>query len=297
MKKSTLILVLVVFSTATSFGGEKRQSTAEVLTNSQRQSLFLVTLNNHFARPSVGAFLLENKPQDDSGQKSVSKAALLSLAIPGAGEFYGGSFLKGAAFLALEVAALYGHFHFQSRGNDLEDRFEADANSFWNEDSYWDWLSVISGIDRTEEQALRDYERQTFSHFLPENKNQQYYENIGKYDQFVVGWQDFRGNFLGNDVSRLTVEDYRSGFYNGEDLTTISAQRNAYVDLRRDSNDNFKRATTMVTVVLLNHVVSALDAGLSVKRHNQRIAQAKVEIHGIMYDDKLVPALALGVTW
>lgn len=297
MGRLSLIIIWVAFNTAATFGGEKTESAAESLARSDRHGLFLATLDQHFAGFSQGAFQLQSNSGNASKQKSVSKAALLSLAIPGTGEFYGGSLLKGVAFLAVEVGALYGNFHFRNRGNDLEDQFQADANSLWNEDAYWDWLSVIGGVDRGDQQALRNFERQTFSHFLPENKNQQYYENIGKYDQFVIGWEDFRNDLPGDDVSQFAFEDYQSGFYMGEDLTTISGQRNAYVELRRDSNDNFKKATTMVTVVLLNHVASALDAGLTVKRHNQKILQAKVGIQGVRHNDELIAALALGVSW
>lgn len=228
------------------------------------------------------------------GRKSVGKAVLFSAAIPGTGQFYSGSHLKGIAFLVIEVAALSGYFHFQGRGDDLESRFEADANQLWNEDAYWNWMSQISEISRADMDALRDFERANFSHFLPENKNQQYYENIGKYNQFILGWQDFREGIL--DTSTFTFAHYQSGRYAGQDLLTISAQRNAYTELRKDANDNFKRATTLATITFFNHVLSALDAGLTTRRINNKV-QASLRIRGSLYQNQIVPVIRMGVAW
>ncbi len=69
-----------------------------------------------------------------------------------------------------------------------------------------------------------------------------------------------------------------------------------YVNIRKDSNDNFKRVTTLATVTLFNHLISAIDAGFTTRRFNRRIG-AKVNVHGMLYQNKIVPAINLGVTW
>lgn len=295
----TILFAVCIASIAVAGDAQHEEKSVEsILFSNSSRAEFRLTLDQYMAREAEKPFVLEDDNMPADGQKSVGKAVLFSAVVPGSGQAYGGSFLKAAAFFVVEVATISGYVHFQNRGNDLENRFEADANSLWNEDEYWDWISVISSIDRQNMSALREYEHQTFSHFLPEDKSQQYYENIGKYDQFVVGWQDFRNQFLGNDVSNLTIEDYQSGAYNGEDLTTISEQRNAYVDLRRQSNDNFKRATNMATLTLLNHVLSAIDAGLTVKRGNQRVLETRIRLEGRNYFDReIVPTVNLGVIW
>ncbi|MFQ5677264.1 MAG: hypothetical protein ACE5G1_15330, partial [bacterium] len=235
-----------------------------------------------------------NSSTGNPGQKSVGKAVLFSIAVPGAGQFYSGSPLKGIAFLVIEVAALSGYFHFQGRGNDIESSFEADADQLWNEDAYWNWMSQISQIPRSEMDALREFEHANFSHFLPENKNQQYYENIGKYNQFIMGWQDFREEIL--DTSTFTFAHYQSGRFAGQDLLTISAQRNAYTELRKDANDNFKKATNLATITFFNHVLSALDAGLTTRRFNRKV-QASLRIRGSLYRNQIVPVLKMGIAW
>jgi len=297
MKKLFVIfLATCLISTSHLSAGDAKRSPQEILFHNTSRAEFRLALDNHLEEVSAERFemnAVENMP--GNRHKSVGKAVLFSAVVPGSGQAYGGSWLKGAIFFAVEVGTIAGYVHFDNRGNELEDRYEMDADQLWNEDAYWDWISVVSGINRQSMQALRDYEHETFSHFLPEERNQQYYENIGKYNQFVVGWEDFR-NTLG-DVSDLTFDDYLDGSYSGQDLTTISSQRNAYVRLRRESNDNFNRATNMVTITLLNHVLSAIDAGLTIKRGNEKLLETQIRLDGRYYNHDIIPTVNLGVTW
>lgn len=294
-----LILGLTILGFATeTFSSEKQRTAREILTQPSSGGNFSFELHKFFQ-----ARKQEASKEKLNSQKSIGKAVLFSAALPGSGQIYSGSYIKGIAFLVVEVAALTGHFHFQSRGNNLESQFEADANQLWSETAYWNWMSEVSSIDRsnfgTDQEwidALRNYERGRFSHFLPERKNQQYYENIGKYNQFIIGWQDFREGILPAEGGTFTLDDYDNGRLNNKDLLTISPQRNAYTELRKDSNDNFKRATTLVTVALFNHLISAVDAGLTTKKLNQRI-QASFNIRGMIYETEIVPVLKLGIAW
>jgi hypothetical protein len=207
-------------------------------------------------------------------KKSVAKAVLLSAVLPGAGQFYHGSLWKGVVFLGIEAAALYSYFHFDGRGNDKEAEFEAYADQSWVEADYWDWLSDRSGIDLGDDEALRAYEHATFSHSLPRIKNQQYYENIGKYNQFNIGWEDA---IMGG--------------------ARDSEKRETYTFMRKDANDDFKKATNMLTIVLFNHTVSAFEAGLTTRKHNNRGLQARIRMHGLIHGAQVVPVLNLGVAW
>jgi len=296
--KNLLFLITVLFCVGLSYSlirADDRSSPKEKLTSTWRKIDFQLALEKSFETRKQNSGSVSKMSQ--KGTKSVAKALLFSAAIPGSGQIYNGSYLKSIAFLVIEASAVYGHFYFQDRGNDLEAGYKADADRLWNEDAYWSWISGISGIDATNRDALGEYERNTFSHFLPEDINQQYYENIGKYDQFVVGWKDFRNDILNDDLANLSLEDYKSGFYDGLDLTTISSNRNGYVELRKDSNDNFKRATNFTTLVLFNHVISALDAALTTKRYNKRIISASLRMKNMKYGNEIIPALALGVIW
>lgn len=222
--------------------------------------------------------------QTNIKKKSVPKAALFSAIVPGSGEVYAGSYLKGAAFLVIEAAALFGNIHYNNKGNDLQTAFRAYADGNWVENDYWNWMSQVSGIERSDMDGLRAYERQTFSHFLPERKNQQYYENIGKYNQFVAGWVD------------VTYQTYSLDLYKSSKKPD-SPLREDYTLQRKDANDNFQRATNLATVIVFNHIVSMFDAGWTTKKFNRTHFQSQLRIQGLMYDNRIVPALKLGVSW
>ena len=83
------------------------------------------------------------------------------------------------------------------------------------------------------------------------SEKQQYYELLGKYDQFVAGWSDLKdpnGNFI-NSVSQIdSVENFASEL------------RLDYEVRRDDSNKLLKRASNVAGVIMLNHIFSAIDA-------------------------------------
>lgn len=236
---------------------------------------FRAELNTYFEARSQNQPLgsASAKSLDGEGQKSIAKSVLFSLAIPGTGEFYAGSYLKGVAFLAVEAAAWPLYLHFENKGDDLENQFELFADQNWNEEEYWLWLSQESGIDRSDMQGLRQYERDNFTHFLPEEKNQQYYENIGKYNQFNIGWND-------TDTGEVADSEIRA----------------EYMLMRKDANDNFQRATNLVTLIMFNHVLSALDAAFTTRSFNNQVT-ASLRMQNIIYGNKIVPGVVLGVKW
>jgi hypothetical protein len=189
-------------------------------------------------------------------------AAALSAAVPGAGEFYAGSWIKGAVFFAVEVAAWAGYNHYANEGNRLRTKFRAYA------DQYWDY-----------EKWENEYNPNTDpgSHGLPmENnqivKTQQYYEMIGKYDQFMMGWRDWvRG---------------------GPDVTE---RRNLYETMRHDHNDQLINASRCTMAALTNHLLSAVDAAWTVHRRNRQI-RAALGMDVRMVRTEAVPVLSLRMT-
>ncbi len=173
--------------------------------------------------------------------KSPKKAFLFSLLVPGLGELYSGAKKRGIAFLGIEIASWISYGIFRDRGNDIEKEFRAFADQNWGRERYLEWLS--SGSTRGDT-----------THVLPSKEEdiQQYYELIGKYDQFVYGWED-RSKGPNSDGSFDRT------------YTVTSVIREQYEDRRDDSNRNLKRASFSTGAVLFNHVVSAVDAALHAK--------------------------------
>ena len=71
---------------------------------------------------------------------------------------------------------------------------------------------------------------------------EEYYENIGKYDAFVFGW---------DDAAQYTVDDYQYWTKN----------RTTYVGLRNASDDYLLKADRRLMWLIVNRVVSMLDTG------------------------------------
>ncbi len=216
-------------------------------------------------------------------QRSVGKAMLFSAVIPGAGQFYNKSWLKGLAFVGIEAGAIAINAIYTQRGKDQEDVFERYADAHWSEEEYWDSIfamcqrdqhSAVYNCRRDDLASLRRWERDHFSHFLPEEKNQTYYENIGKYDQFNFGWDDTNVE-LGRD----------------------SANREAYTKMRKKANDQFKIATYGASAILINHVFSMFDAAYSTYRFNREQAKATMGLEMQRYHDELLPALSMRMSW
>jgi len=95
-------------------------------------------------------------------------------------------------------------------------------------------------------------------------KDRDYYENIGKYDQFVAGWDGI-------------LEDYIIQFKDVGDTTEIiisSPLKNDYLNQREDSNEYLNMATYSVSAVMFNHIFSAFEAvwsSTSQSRNNETI--------------------------
>lgn len=103
-------------------------------------------------------------------ERAVGKALLFSAVVPGAGQVYNKSFLKGLAFAGIEIGAWAVNAIYTQRGDKKTAAFEQYAREHWSGDRYWESLAQhckCGSNDRR--QCAKDCERQ-FSHFLKENK-------------------------------------------------------------------------------------------------------------------------------
>jgi len=246
------------------------------------------------------AMLGNSEMTTDSGtyeaeSKSLKKPGLglmMSAAIPGTGEMYAGSWVKGAVLLAAEVALWVGYVHYTDEGDRRDQEFRAFADKYWIERDYWlamaedasmepKWshLSAVDSLNYLEylniENGLRVYERQRqdLSHSLHVVKDQQYYEMIGKYDQFREGWAD-------------------------SDSTTaiITPLRNEYEDMEYKMDSMYKKAGLCTMVILANHVISALDAVVCVNRYNRRF-RISPNVGLIRTRGSMQPAFSMQIGW
>jgi len=217
--------------------------------------------------------------------KSPGKAALFSALLPGAGQFYNESYWQAGICLAIEALSWTAWAMYDKKGDDIKAEFRQFADTHWIEADYWTWISDRSGLtydpDSTAAMnALRAWEQKNYSHGLHKQKDQQYYEMIGKYDQFNYGWDD-------SDIGLNEP---------GWSKSLRSTRRLHYEDRRYDSNRAYKNANWGITLVLLNHILSAAQAAFVSKRHNDRLA-VNLNVEPRLIDNRLYSCLKLRLAW
>ena len=267
MSRTGIALVVAVLTAA----GVRAEGLPSIL--SEEGQAFLVGL-----RAVEGDADPEPAPRTQERKgKSSKRAFLLSALVPGLGEWYAGSKKRGLAFFGAEAALVGLWAAWKGKGNDLEEEFRAVADEHWDPEEYIAWReSTISNnssithalpcssevrgyiVEARREGELQPGEKlsaldrsEVFGGCAP-SQIQQYYELLGKYDQFVSGWDDLRrGSSTGNAAVPTEVDSVEN-FY--------SERRLHYEDDRDESNRFLKRASTVSGIILINHVISAIDA-------------------------------------
>ncbi len=277
----TSVFLFIVFMAASSLKAQetaavKGRLTGNLLYDSQAASDALQS-------PAVPELNLQ------AGQKkSRYLAGLMSLVLPGAGEFYAKDYLKAAIFVAVEAAAITTAVVYNNKGDKQTQFFENYANQHWsvakyaywtlknaqvvnpniNPDDYsnvfrngvdWhklgantNWASLNNDIDWNVLNNLESSLGEGYTHRLPYPGEQQYYELIGKYPQYSHGW----------DTANLSDTDYH----------ILTSQFLYYSGQRGDANNLYAVGSTAIIFVYINHFLSTLDAIWSVDKYNKSIA-------------------------
>ena len=241
-----------------------------------------------------------------TGQKSVLKAGFYSLLLPGAGEYYARSYWKAALFLGIEIASWTTYAIYTGKGNNADSDMKAFADVHWSEHKYWTkvyYTAVEKGLwsgypdldqdgdHMIEDQyytqeyiaILREIEgnpQMGYTHRLPETKTQQYYEMIYKYaHQFGNGWDDARFDAI----------------YDGY-TDTLTPNMRSYRSMRNEMNDLFNSASMALNVVVINHVLSAVDAAWTARQFNRSVTiSLKSDIQRYLYEP--VQMFGMQITW
>ncbi len=224
-------------------------------------------------------------------QKSVPKAVLLSVAIPGAGQVYAQksseSWIKGMLFAGAEIAIWTVFLAKRSDGRKFEKKYEGYADANWSADTYVAFLEQTNGLPvgylgreatgidlALLHDAETDWARQSGAaeHHLYEQGRQQYYEMIYKYpEQFGQGWSDANPGLIDPDNGL-------SG-YTPANLTDAMLY---YRSVRNKSNSAFATARTMTGLMIANRFFSAIDAAWTTRRRNRE--------HRVSFGFRLTPA-------
>ncbi|UCE05047.1 MAG: hypothetical protein JSW07_15690 [bacterium] len=220
------------------------------------------------------------------GYKLPKRALFFSALIPGAGELYAKSYLKAAAFFLIEVSAWAFYGIYNNKGKQKEDEYQAFANEHWDPRKWYDWYANIDSLTQnlmTHASHMEELLEPMIKGEGDPIKTQQYYEMIGKYAEFSAGWE--------GALDDLTYEELLQ--YRRDQLQIADD----YMKMRAKSNDLFEKARTGTTIAMLNHLLSAIDAAWTAKRHNNTLLEASLRFEQIYYVDHLQPVLSLKIKW
>jgi len=138
--------------------------------------------------------------------------------------------------MGAEALTWLAYTQWRAKGKDLKADFRAFADAHWVEADYraWQAYNASLGWPYTETETLPTLEHDA----------QQRYEMIGKYAQFVFGWDDVDAGYS----TDLAV------------MRTLSPRRLDYEAQRNESNKHLKRASVVVGLAVLNRIASAIHA-------------------------------------
>lgn len=288
MKK--FLVIIIALNCIGYLTAQDKQNSEIVLTGSLYGDL--ASVNSSYQLPQK----LEMNLLSQEG-KSPFLAGLLSAVVPGAGEFYSESYLKAAIFAVVEAGLITAAIIYDNKGDEKTDEFENYADDSWSVVKYAEWMNNHPQINAQIEidysspnlkpwqrivdwEELNYWERQVnsllgrgFSHTLHPYGEQQYYELIGKYDQYAPGWNDYS--------SGLNYEAKSPNFF-------------YYSGLRGDANDLYNIAGKAVIGIYINHFLSILDAVWTATEFNKDLA-LKVRVEELRYANtyELVPTIKL----
>ena len=214
----------------------------------------------------IGGGSYEQK--SDDGRSSPAVPMVMSAILPGLGEAYRGH-KRGYLLMALDIAAWIGGIHYKNEGEQMRDDYIAYADEHWREDKLAAAYDPIppGGYDDAALVYVQEFGRKYFPlvqdytdldlWVSKEDDAREYYENLGKWDQFVFGWDDF----IRADDPRLS-DPYGTGYdsWNIDDLRQqwTSSHRDIYRGMRVESNDAFEKQDRFLYVNIFLRVFSVL---------------------------------------
>ena len=261
--------------------------------------------------------------QEDSLVIYPARPMLYSLILPGAGQWYNKSpAWKIGLFAGIEAASIFSGLQWRKEAEDIRLKYEIFADQNWDLET---WVSNTLNtpignyadvhINGTHKLILvlsgslaEQYGTYVSSDSLENNahwvntgevnilRDRDFYENIGKYDQFVGGWTDCYG--LANIQQWFEVE---KDVGDSTEIIISTPNKEDYVDQRGRSNDYLNMAKYAVSAVMFNHVISALEAVWSTQIRNRPKKEQKVQTNvGLLYNQHAkygVGGIAVSLHW
>ena len=197
-----------------------------------------------------GADMEVEEFQSSPDRKKSGWPILFSLILPGSGEASMG-YSRGYFMMAADIIAWTQVARYNSDGDDLKDEYIAYADEHYTDEMLLEgYLDGGTDPERSGEGAHyftaitdgHNFNTLDDLHNLPlyvskEDDFREYYENLGKWDQFIFGWDDY---------TRASLPDYPYEGYVPTDTRAdlqhpwVSRNRETYRLMRDASNDAYK---------------------------------------------------------
>jgi hypothetical protein len=210
-------------------------------------------------------------------QKAPWKAFFLSLALPGTGELYANAWKRAIVFLTLEAAIWGGYAYFQVKGDDTQSEYidlatrEAGANRSGSdkyfEDIYnYEW----SGGFFPDAPWLNDGEEDSY--------NKRIWDIL--YEQWLQPWKNGRDSTATAQDTLNLLADYEEMAYDSASTWDWrnTTRWSTYRRKHDRTNELYKKASFTLGLVMVNHVISCIDATKAAGQFNRTIETALREL-------------------
>jgi len=192
--------------------------------------------------------------------RNVAAAMIASAVLPGMGELYVATgskkvshYLRVPVFIALDIFFWYSYRDNYDKGKEVKAEYEMFGDEHWSEERflllhpYCDGIGGCDSWEQYNEEAKGNY---YYFVYIPRHlDHEEYYENMGKYDAFSFGWDDWDGDY--------------------DNFEPWTPNRTTYWAMRLESDDYLLKADRYVMALIINRIVSMLDAGWLAYRYNK----------------------------
>jgi len=211
------------------------------------------------------------------------KPLLMSLVLPGAGQYYNKApAWKTALFFGAEIASLITWNSLKNKAENQRKDYQKFADQNWSLESWvynrfnpvsqeWGSVSALSSLIGTHDlrlvvsgnlandlnisghissDSLEKHPEWFYSGDVIEVRDRHFYENIGKYDQFVGGWGDARDNWY----------EFEKNVGDSTETVIKTPFKQDYIDDRYRSNQMLNYAKYSITALMFNHVISGIES-------------------------------------
>jgi len=211
--------------------------------------------------------------------KSPKKAMFMSLLLPGSGQMYVGGqsrYIRGTFYFAEEIALISGlYYHSIYKYNKQVKKYEGFADNNFSVSKYEIAMNDI--YDSSDPDALKN---------LYGDERNEYCKAFYGNDGFKPCVDKFGTNTGANGEPSYPNDDTpkydETAYYRiiaNEHFVPgwkDSANYDEYIAIRKKANNLADRQAIFLGIIILNHVVSAIDAALSANAHNSSLYEEKL---------------------